>query len=239
MKKIPTTTQPKARLSHAVELLLEIGVEELPYQFIAPALSSLEDHAGRLFQEARLSYGSIKAYGTPRRLALVVQALAIHQTAVTKETMGPSKSVAFDQAGQPTKAAIGFATGQGVPVDSLQVRQTPKGEYLFAVKQDAGRTTKTVLLNLLPQLISTLSFPKAMKWNESGMRFARPIRWLVAMYGGSVLPIEVSGVKAGNRTHGHRVLSSGKSIAVRDFGSYSKISNRPVCWWTHLVGGMS
>ena len=130
--------------------------------------------------------------------------------------------MAFDQAGQPTKAAIGFATGQGVPVDSLQVRQTPKGEYLFAVKQDAGRTTKTVLLNLLPQLISKLSFPKAMKWNESGMRFARPIRWLVAMYGGSVLPIEVSGVKAGNRTHGHRVLSSGKSIAVRDFGSYSK-----------------
>ena len=222
MKKIPTTTQPKARLSHAAELLLEIGVEELPYQFIAPALSSLEDHAGRLFQEARLSYGSIKAYGTPRRLALVVQALAIHQTAVTKETMGPSKSVAFDQAGQPTKAAIGFATGQGVPVDSLQVRQTPKGEYLFAVKQDAGRTTKAVLLNLLPQLISKLSFPKAMKWNESGMRFARPIRWLVAMYGGSVLPIEVSGVKAGNRTYGHRVLSSGKSIAVRDFGSYSK-----------------
>ncbi|HEY6018837.1 MAG TPA: glycine--tRNA ligase subunit beta, partial [Candidatus Paceibacterota bacterium] len=95
MKKIPTATQPKARLSHAAELLFEIGVEELPYQFIAPALSSLEDHAGRLFQEARLSYGSIKAYGTPRRLALVVQALAIHQTAVTKETMGPSKSVAF------------------------------------------------------------------------------------------------------------------------------------------------
>ena len=134
--------------------------EELPYQFIAPALSSLEDHAGRLFQEARLSYGSIKAYGTPRRLALVVQALAIHQTAVTKETMGPSKSVAFDQAGQPTKAAIGFATGQGVPVDSLQVRQTPKGEYLFAVKQDAGRTTKTVLLNCYRSSSARSRFPR-------------------------------------------------------------------------------
>jgi glycyl-tRNA synthetase beta chain len=225
MKKIATKTQSKARLSHtaeSAELLLEIGVEELPYQFISPALSSLEDLARRLFQEARLSSGSIKAYGTPRRLTLVVQALAVHQTAVTKETMGPSRSVAFDQAGQPTKAALGFATGQGASIESLQVRQTPKGEYLFAVKEDAGRPAKMVLLELLPQLIGKLSFPKAMKWNESGMRFARPIRWLLALFGGTLLPIEVSGVTAGNRTYGHRVLSSGRSIVVRDFGSYSK-----------------
>jgi len=222
MKKMAGTTQSKARPSTTAELLLEIGVEELPYQFISPALSSLEELARRFFQEARLSSGSIKAYGTPRRLTLVVQALAVHQTAVTRETMGPSKSVAFDQAGQPTKAAIGFATGQGVSVESLQARQTPKGEYLFAIKEDVGRPTNAVLLELLPQLIGKLSFPKAMKWNESGMRFARPIRWLLALFGGTVLPIETSGVKAGNRTYGHRVLSDGKPIAVRDFGSYTK-----------------
>src|SRR5262250_1926244 len=222
MKKMAGTTQPKAHSSNTTELLLEIGVEELPYQFISPALSSLEDLAARLFQEARLSSGSIKAYGTPRRLTLVVQSLAVHQTAVTRETMGPSKSVAFDQAGQPTKAAIGFATGQGVSVESLQARQTPKGEYLFAIKEDVGRSTNAVLLELLPQLIGKLSFPKAMKWNESGMRFARPIRWLLALCGGTVLPIKASGVKAGKRTYGHRVLSGGKPIVVRDFGSYSK-----------------
>ncbi|HEX8751210.1 MAG TPA: glycine--tRNA ligase subunit beta [Nitrospira sp.] len=222
MRKIATKTQSKAHSSNTTELLLEIGVEELPYQFISPALSSLEDLAARLFQEARLSSGSIKAYGTPRRLTLVVQSLAVHQTAVTKETMGPSKSVAFDQAGQPTKAAIGFATGQGVSVESLQARQTPKGEYLFAIKQDAGRPTNAVLLELLPQLIGKLSFPKAMKWNESGIRFARPVRWLLALFGGTLLPIEASGMKAGNRTYGHRVLSGGKPIAVRDFASYSK-----------------
>lgn len=227
MKKTGTkTVRPKIRLSGSAELLLEIGVEELPYQFIAPALSAVKDHAGRLFQEARLSCGSIKAYGTPRRLALVVEGLAIHQTSVTKETMGPSKSVAFDQTGQPTKAAIGFATGQGVPVESLQVRQTPKGEYLFAVKQDAGRATRTVLLDLLPQLVGKLSFPKAMKWNESGVRFARPVRWLVALFGGTLLPIEATGIKAGNRTYGHRVLSGGKSIAVQDVRSYSKSLER-------------
>ena len=222
MRKIATKTQSKAHSSNTTELLLEIGVEELPYQFISPALSSLEDLAARLFQEARLSSGSIKAYGTPRRLTLVVQSLAVHQTAVTKETMGPSKSVAFDQASQPTKAAIGFATGQGVSVESLQARQTPKGEYLFAIKEDAGRPTKAVLLELLPQLIGRLSFPKAMKWNESGIRFARPVRWLLALFGGTLLPIEASGMKAGNRTYGHRVLSGGKPIAVRDFDTYIK-----------------
>ncbi|HSC56984.1 MAG TPA: glycine--tRNA ligase subunit beta, partial [Nitrospira sp.] len=227
MKKTGSkTVGPKVRSSGSAELLLEIGVEELPYQFIAPALVSLKDHAGRLFEEARLSSGSIKVYGTPRRLLLVVESLAAHQTAVTKETMGPSKSVAYDQAGRPTKAAMGFAAGQGVPVENLQVRQTAKGEYLFAVKQDPGRTTRTVLLDLLPQLVGKLSFPKAMKWNETGVRFARPVRWLVALLGGVVLPIEATGIKAGNRTYGHRVLSSGKSIAVRDFGSYRKSLER-------------
>jgi glycyl-tRNA synthetase beta chain len=133
-----------ARVPATAELLLEIGTEELPYEFIAPALASLKEQAERLLSEARLSCGSIQTYGTPRRLALVVEGLAIHQVAVVKEAMGPSKMVAFDPAGQPTKAAIGFAAGQGVPVDSLQVRQTPKGDYLFAVKRDAGRSAKLV-----------------------------------------------------------------------------------------------
>ena len=109
-----------------------------------------------------------------------------------------------------------------MPVESLRVKQTPKGEYLFAVKEDAGRPTETVLLELLPQIISELSFPKAMKWNNTGVRFARPVRWLVALYGGATLPIEFAGITAGNRTEGHRVLGSAKGITVRDFASYLK-----------------
>lgn len=215
--------QPKAHSSGTAELLLEIGVEELPYQFIAPALSSLTEQAAFAFGYHRLSSGSINAYGTPRRLLLVVERLAIHQAAFTNEAMGPSKSVAFDQAGQPTKAAIGFARGQGVPVESLRVRQTPRGEYLFAVKEDAGRPTKKVLLEILPQIVGELSFPKAMKWNEAGMRFARPVRWLVALYGGAVLPIEVAGIKAGNKTYGHRVMGTGKAITISDHSSYCRL----------------
>jgi glycyl-tRNA synthetase beta chain len=202
------------------ELLLEIGVEELPYQFIAPALGSLKEFAERLFSDQRLTLQSVHTMGTPRRLTVVVNGLATRQTSMTKEAMGPSKAVAFDQAGQPTKAAVGFAAGQGVAVQDLQVRQTPKGEYLFAVKHEAGRPTAAVLNDLIPQLVSTLSFPKAMKWNETGVRFARPVRWVMAVYGGSVLPVKVAGITASNQTRGHRVLGGGTWVSVRDTASY-------------------
>jgi glycyl-tRNA synthetase beta chain len=206
----------------AAELLLEIGVEELPYQFIAPALAVLKDSAEQLMKDQRLAFQSARTLGTPRRLTLVVEGLATQQISMVKEAMGPSKAVAFDQAGQPTRAATGFAAGQGVAVQELQIRQTPKGEYLFAVKQEQGRHTKVVLEELLPQLIAKLSFPKAMKWNNTGVRFARPVRWLVALYGGATLPIEAAGITAGNRTEGHRVLGSANGIAVRDYESYLK-----------------
>lgn len=204
------------------ELLFEIGMEELPFEFVAPALTALRESATRLFQDARLSCGSIKTYGTPRRLVLIVDELLAHQTAVVKETMGPSKMVAFDQTGQPTKAAMGFAAGQGVTVEGLEIRSTPKGEYLFAVKHDAGRKTTTLLPELLPHLFETLSFPKAMKWNETSVRFARPVRWIVALFGGRVVPVQIAGIHTGNRTSGHRVMGGKKPITVRDFKTYSK-----------------
>ena len=206
----------------AAELLLEIGVEELPHQFIAPALAALKDSSEQLFKDQRLAFQSVRTLGTPRRLTLVVEGLATQQTSMVKEAMGPSKAVAFDSAGQPTRAATGFAAGQGVAVQDLQIRRTPKGEYLFAVKQEDGRLANVVLKELLPQLIAKLSFPKAMKWNNTGARFARPVRWLVALYGGATLPIEFAGITAGNRTEGHRVLGSAKGITVRDFASYLK-----------------
>jgi len=212
------TRGPKA----TAELLFEIGMEELPFEFVAPALTALRESADRMFQDARLSFKSVKTYGTPRRLVLVVDGLLTHQTAVVKETMGPSRMVAFDQTGQPTRAAMGFATGQGVAVESLEVRETPKGEYLFAVKHDTGRETATLLTELLPHLVEKISFPKAMKWNDTGLRFARPVRWIVALFGGKVVPVEIAGIRAGNRTSGHRVMGGGKPIPVRDFKTYSR-----------------
>ncbi len=208
------------------ELLLEIGTEELPYEFVGPAVAALKELGARLLSEARLTFGPVRAFGTPRRLVLAVEDLAAHQTTVVTEAMGPSKAVAFDAAGQPTKAAIGFAGAQGMPVEALQVRQTPKGEYVFAVKQDAGRPAKALLPDLLAQMVRGLTFPKAMKWNEAGVRFARPVRWLMALYAGSVVPVHAAGLIAGNRTYGHRVMGRGKPITVRDLKSYQQALER-------------
>ncbi|HEY6085737.1 MAG TPA: glycine--tRNA ligase subunit beta [Nitrospira sp.] len=225
MKRASSHTKPRSKAASSTsqaELLLEIGTEELPYQFIAPALSWLIEQTAFVFEFNNLQTGPIKAYGTPRRLVVVVEQLATHQTPKKSEVMGPSKAVAYDQTGQPTKAAIGFAKGQGVPIESLQVRETPKGEYLFSVKEDKGHSTKTVLPELLSQIVGELSFPKAMKWNEGGIRFARPIRWLVALFAGKVVPIEIAGTRASDSTYGHRVLGRGKPIKVRDYSTYSK-----------------
>ncbi|MDF0651734.1 MAG: glycine--tRNA ligase subunit beta [Nitrospira sp.] len=220
---VKQTRKHKTRsLSPTAELLFEVGVEELPFAFVAPALSALRESAVRIFQDARLSFRSVNTYGTPRRLVLVVDDLLAHQTAIVKETMGPSKMVAFDQTGQPTRAAMGFAAGQGVAVESLELRETPKGEYLFAVKRDAGRATATLLTELLPQLVEKISFPKAMKWNETGFRFARPVRWIVALFGGSVVPVQIAGIQAGNRTSCHRVMGGEKPITVKDFKAYNQ-----------------
>src|SRR5438445_12040552 len=204
------------------ELLLEIGSEELPAQFVAPALAELKERATQLLKDARLHHGTIKTLGTPRRLTLWVQHLADHQAAVSREVMGPSKAVGFDAQGQPTKAAIGFAGSQGVPVTSLEVRPTPRGDYLFAVKKEPGRTTTMLLPGFLTELVGGLSFPKAMRWNETNVRFARPVRWLLVLYGGTTVRFEFAGLKAGDKTFGHRTLSSGRPLGVKDFRSYEK-----------------
>lgn len=219
--KVPTSKKPAvSRPSSAAELLVEIGSEELPSDFIAPALASLKDYSERMLVESRLSFRRARTVGTPRRLVLVVEGLAAHQAATLTEIMGPSKAVGFDQAGQPTRAAIGFAAGQGVAVHDLQLRQTPKGEYLFAIKREEGQPACDVLTELVPQIIAKLSFPKSMKWNEAGIRFARPVRWLVALYDGVVLPIQMAGIKAGHITYGHRILGERKAVVVRNFTSY-------------------
>ncbi|TKB72157.1 MAG: glycine--tRNA ligase subunit beta [Nitrospira sp.] len=203
-------TQRKTRAVHSekAELLLEIGTEELPYQFISPALRALAESAERELKDRRLAFEKVHTFGTPRRLTLAVEGVAAQQTSAVKEAMGPSKAVAFDATGQSTKAALGFAASHGLAVGQLESRHTPKGEYVFAVKRDPGRPASVVLQEMLPGLIVGLSFPKAMKWNATGLRFARPIRWIVALYGGRVVPCEVGGVKAGARTWGHRFMGT-------------------------------
>lgn len=201
-KAAPQRRQGGAKAS--ADLLLEIGTEELPYECISPTLRMLAEGAERLLKEARLSHGAIRTLGTPRRLVLTVETLAAQQPPSVTEAFGPPKAAAYDAASQPTRAALGFAKSQGVAVEDLQIRQTPKGDYVCAVKRERGLPTHAVLQTVLPTLIGNLTFPKTMRWNETGVRFARPIRWLLALCGPRVIHIELGGVTAGNRTWGHR-----------------------------------
>jgi glycyl-tRNA synthetase beta chain len=201
------------------ELLFEIGMEEIPSAYLPPALEDLKAAASRLLAEQRLAFTAIRTLGTPRRLVLVVDGLAERQADARREVVGPPKAAAFDAEGKPTRAAEGFARAQGVAVEALQVRALERGEYLLAVQEERGARTAEVLAGLLPKLLSALSFPKFMRWGEGTFRFVRPIRWLLALYDGRVVPFEVDGLKPGGKTYGHRFLAP-RGVRVRSFQEY-------------------
>ena len=167
------------------ELLLEIGTEEIPAGFVRQALVDLEVLTRKELEAQRIDFEGMKTLGTPRRLVLVIQALSESQRDVEIRKIGPSKQAAFDSKGNPTKAAIGFAKGQSVPVESLTVVETEKGEYVCAVRKEIGKPTREILSSLLPRLILSIPFQKSMKWADVPIRFARPIHWLLAFWEGT------------------------------------------------------
>lgn len=203
------------------ELLLEIGTEEIPAAFISPALDQMKDRAARLLRESRLSFESIYTGGTPRRLTLVVFGLAQHQDDMVREIVGPPRKVAFDETGKPTSAAIGFAKSHGADVSDVSILKTDRGEYLLIRKREEGKKTTQVLEQLLPDLCRNLPFPKSMRWGSESVSFARPVHWLVALFGGRIVPFEFGSVKSGNLTYGHRFMAP-EPIQVRDFAQYQK-----------------
>jgi glycyl-tRNA synthetase beta chain len=210
------------------ELVFEIGTEEIPSGYMTSALRDLEAEACRLFQEERITFSGVRTLGTPRRLALYVERLEETQSDRVREVVGPAKAVAYDQEGHPTKAALGFARAQGLPVENLQVRALDRGEYVVAAIEERGAHLDELLPILLPRLVASLSFPKFMRWGQGSFRFVRPIRWLLALYGGRMIPFEIDGVKSGNKTYGHRFLSRGQ-IRVRSFQDYmEKLEERYV-----------
>ncbi|MGQ9508515.1 MAG: glycine--tRNA ligase subunit beta [Thermodesulfobacteriota bacterium] len=201
------------------ELLLEIGAEEIPAKFIPDALTGLERLIQKELETHRIEFEGIKTFGTPRRLVLFIQSVSEKQRDEEVRKVGPSKQAGLDLAGKPTSAAIGFAKSQSVPVESLEVIQTEKGEYLCAVKKEIGKSTSTLLKEILPRVILSIPFPKSMKWAEVSIRFARPIHWILCLFGGEVIPFEIGNILSGNITYGHRFLCP-DPIFIRDFQSY-------------------
>ena len=209
----------------SLPFLLEIGTEEIPTTFLPQALQDLAALGQQLLSECRLNYHQVRTVGTSRRLALLVDGVQTRQPSLTQEVVGPPKSAAFDASGAPTKAAQGFAKSQGVSVEQLTVKETPKGLYLAVEKHERGQPAKQVLTSSLPGYLAKLIFPKAMRWNASQAKFARPIRWMVALLGNQVLKIEFAGIRSDGMTWGHRYFrikgkKAGQPVPLTDAATY-------------------
>lgn len=205
----------------AKRLLFEIGTEEIPANFMSGILEQVSNLAKKQLEELRIPYIAVTALGTPRRVTLIVEGAAETQADSTVEAKGPSVKIAFKD-GKPTKAAEGFARGQGVDVNDLETR----GEYVFAVKHLAGQKVVDLLPGFLSTLLSSLSFPKNMRWADHETRFVRPVHWLVALFDDQVIPVEFNGVKSGNQTRGHRFLTDDKMTVIPCANDYEKIMTK-------------
>jgi glycyl-tRNA synthetase len=187
-----------------LDFLFEIGCEELPTADLDAAISNLEQLMKTLLSEARLGFDELSVHGTPRRLAVQIEALQTRQAERKLEVKGPPADKAFDAEGKPTKTAEGFARSRGVAVEQLEVRDFENGRYVVVEMQEAGKPTLEILAEVLPGIIANLRFTKSMRWNDSGVSFSRPIRWLVALLGETVVPFSYAGLKSGRVTHGLR-----------------------------------
>ena len=205
----------------AKDLLFEIGTEEIPARFMPKALADLSSYAEDELAAAHIGYSGIIVECTPRRFVLTVTDLADSQKDSVEVSKGPLKAQAFDAEGRPTRAAEGFARSRGVDVSDLKVQEINGAEYVVAEKKEIGQSTKIVLPDILDKILKKLSFQKSMYWADPTVRFARPVRWIVALYGESVINVEFGKVKSGKCTRGHRFMGSGL-IEVKTLSEYKK-----------------
>ncbi|MBW0167806.1 MAG: glycine--tRNA ligase subunit beta [Vulcanococcus sp.] len=196
--------------------LLEIGTEELPADFARLALPQLEQMLQRDLAEARLGHGAIRCTSTPRRLAVQVANLEAAAPDLEEERKGPPAAQAFTD-GVPTPAAVGFAKRCGIDPAALEVRETPKGPFVFATVLEKGRSAPELLSEWIPQWISALQGRRFMRWGSGESRFSRPVRWLVAMLDGQVVPVRLEGsdpeVVSGNSSRSHRLHGGAVTIS--------------------------
>lgn len=203
------------------DLLFEIGMEEIPAGFLEAALSFLEKRFAEKAGEANIAFGARRVLGTPRRLTLMVENVSEMQEDSSEELLGPSKKAGLDDQGRFTKAAEGFAKSRGAAVEELRIVDTPKGEYLMLRRHQQGGATITLLPELLRGLLLEMSFPKSMRWGSNHHPFARPIQWLVAMFGDEVVGFEHEGIISGRHSGGHR-FHSPQPFAVESVVTYER-----------------
>ncbi|WP_214706230.1 MULTISPECIES: glycine--tRNA ligase subunit beta [unclassified Exiguobacterium] len=206
------------------DLLLEIGLEELPAQYVLRSEKQLAERVTAFLTDARVQFGTLTVYSTPRRLAVLVKDVEEKQQDLTETLRGPAKKIAQDAEGNWSKAAAGFARGRGLSVDDLYFAEEKGVEYVFADRHESGQATST-LLPALEDVVRGMTFPKNMKWGTSSLRYMRPIRWLVALFGAEQIDFEIEGVKTGNVTRGHRFLSKG-DVTIAEPAAYAETLER-------------
>ncbi|WP_302373181.1 glycine--tRNA ligase subunit beta [Enterococcus asini] len=197
----------------AKDLLLEIGLEEMPAHVVTPSMKQLETKITAFLDDNRLSFSSIKAYSTPRRLAVLVSEIVDKQEDIQEEVKGPSKKIALDQEGNWSKAAQGFVRGQGVTTDDITFKELKGEEYVYVTKYIPGKPAEEVLTDLT-QVITSLTFPVTMHWNQYDFEYIRPIHWIVALLDEEIIPLQILDVKSGRASRGHRFLGNNLTFAT-------------------------
>ncbi|MET3850382.1 MULTISPECIES: glycine--tRNA ligase subunit beta [unclassified Paenibacillus] len=203
------------------DLLFEIGLEEVPARFLRAAMEQLEERMVKWLEQSRIAHGEVHSYATPRRLAVLVKSVAEKQEDVQEEVKGPSRKIALDENGNWSKAALGFARGQGVDPEQFTFKELNGVEYIYVTKSSNGVETSALLPEALLGILSSMTFPKHMRWGSYEYKFIRPIRWITALFGTDVIDLEVTGVKSGNVTRGHRFL--GTEAVVPEAGAYQEV----------------
>ena len=183
------------------DLLVEIGLEEMPARFVTASMEQLSDKVQKWLTKKAIPFGEVSVFSTPRRLAFYIQDVATAQADIEEEAKGPAKKIAQDAEGKWSKAAIGFTKGQGMTVEDIYFKEINGVEYVHVNKFIKGQPTLQ-LLTELKEIITSLSFPKNMRWADQDLRFIRPIKWLVALFGEEVIPFEIAGCR--NRSHDKR-----------------------------------
>ena len=203
-------------------VVLEIGTEEIPSRFIPDSLSVLKKNAEAIFAANRLTFRDANTYATPRRLVLIVTGVSDTQSEQVDLLKGPPVSTAYDDNDQPTKAAVGFAKSKGIDVNDLRITEINGIKYIAAEIRQESKPAVEVLPEIMKSLISALAFPKSMYWDKSGVRFARPVRWILCLADKEIIPFEFGGVQSGRRTAGHRFMGH-KVIDVEDAAKFMDV----------------
>ena len=202
------------------DFLFELGLEEIPAGYIAAAIKKLSDHFANQLKDAKLAYKEMIQYSTPRRFAIKIIGLQTEQNDEIIERIGPAKMAAYDTEGNLSKAALGFLRGAGAEAEDLFIKETPKGEKIAVKKEIKGKTAEEILQQIIIDVIPKINFPKSMRWGSGILAFARPIRWLLVLFGDDVLSVEFNGLKAGQISYGNRFQKLNNPVEITSIDNY-------------------